>query len=165
MLLTAGTRLGPYEIAGAIGAGGMGEVYRAKDSRLDRHVAIKVMHAEGGDDTMAERLFREAKAAARAEHPAVITTYGYGTDTDLGVNYVVIERLQGEQQGVGAGTAADPVRDAAVLGHLLLERRDLRPQDDLPRGEHALEARLDLRLQLPILGLQIAEGNAARRHR
>lgn len=74
----------------------MGRVYEAQDIRLGRNVALKVMHGDAGDDSLAERLFREAKAAARADHAAVVTTYGYGVDPELGLNYVVMECLQGE---------------------------------------------------------------------
>jgi serine/threonine-protein kinase len=74
----------------------MGLVYEGEDIRLGRKVAVKVMREDGQDGTMGERLFREAKAAARAEHPAVVTTYGYGTDPELGISYVVMERLRGE---------------------------------------------------------------------
>jgi len=87
---------GRYRLQGLLGSGGMGRVYEAEDMRLGRRVAIKVLYEDDADGTMAERLFREAKAAARAEHPAVVTTYGYGVDPELGVDYVVMECLQGE---------------------------------------------------------------------
>jgi serine/threonine protein kinase len=74
----------------------MGRVYAGVDIRLDRKVAIKVMHAADADPTLIERLFREAKAAARTDHPAVVRTFGYGTDIDLNANYIVMERLRGE---------------------------------------------------------------------
>lgn len=73
----------------------MGVVYEAEDLRLARRVALKIMRDER-DDSPGERLFREARAAARADHPAVVTTYGYGDDPELGCSYLVMERLQGE---------------------------------------------------------------------
>jgi eukaryotic-like serine/threonine-protein kinase len=86
---------GRYRVGAVIGRGGMSDVYDAQDLRLGRRVAIKIMR--GGDaDAAAERLFREARAAARAEHPAVVTVFGYGSDDSLGVDYLVMERLQGE---------------------------------------------------------------------
>lgn len=95
--LPLGTLLdGRYRLDAYIGEGGMGCVYAGVDLRLDRKVAIKVMHAEGADATLVERLFREAKAAARTDHPGVVRTFGYGTDTDLDANYIVMERLRGE---------------------------------------------------------------------
>jgi serine/threonine protein kinase len=87
---------GRYLLHAELGHGGMGYVYEAEDLRLGRRVAIKVVRDLGDDRKMGERLFREAKAAARAEHPAVVTAYGYGTDPDYGIDYFVMERLLGE---------------------------------------------------------------------
>jgi eukaryotic-like serine/threonine-protein kinase len=73
MALTAGTRLGPYEILSALGAGGMGEVYRAKDARLGREVAIKVLPAGVvGDPERLQRFEQEARAAAALNHPNIL---------------------------------------------------------------------------------------------
>ncbi len=101
MALAAGTRLGPYEITGALGAGGMGEVYRARDNRLGRDVAIKVLPASFAAD--AERLQRfevEAQAAGRLNHPNVLTVYDVGahpsTGSGQGAPYLVTELLEGE---------------------------------------------------------------------
>lgn len=88
---------GRYLLHVTLGHGGMGYVYEGEDLRLGRRVAIKVVRDHGDDEGRpGERLFREAKAAARAEHPAVVTAYGYGTDPDYGVDYFVMERLFGE---------------------------------------------------------------------
>jgi serine/threonine protein kinase len=84
MPLSAGERLGPYEILALIGAGGMGEVYRARDPRLNRDVAIKVSHAE-----FSERFTREALAVAALNHPNICTLY------DVGPNYLVMEYVEG----------------------------------------------------------------------
>lgn len=90
---------GRYRVHALLGHGGMGYVYDAEDMRLGRHVAIKIVRDTGDDSNVGERLFREAKAAARAEHPAVVTAYGFGTDPELEVDYFVMERLQGETVG------------------------------------------------------------------
>lgn len=90
---------GRYRLKAVLGEGGMGRVYDGEDLRLGRRVAIKVMRDDTTDESLGERLFREAKAAARSDHPAVVTTFGYGTDLDLGISYVVMERLQGETVG------------------------------------------------------------------
>jgi eukaryotic-like serine/threonine-protein kinase len=90
---------GRYRVHGVLGQGGMGHVYAGEDLRLGRQVAIKVAHEAEPELMLGERLFREAKAAARADHPAVITAYGYGTDSELGVDYFVMERLYGETVG------------------------------------------------------------------
>lgn len=94
MTLTPGTRLGPYEIASAIGAGGMGEVYRATDSRLGRDVAIKVLPAGLADDPeRLQRFEQEARAAAALNHPNILALYDIGTNADA--PYLVTELLEG----------------------------------------------------------------------
>src|ERR1700719_4504647 len=86
MSLSAGDHLGPYEILSPIGAGGMGEVYRARDPRLNRDVAIKVSAAQ-----FSERFEREAKAIAALNHPNICQIY------DVGPNYLVMEYIEGEE--------------------------------------------------------------------
>jgi len=95
MTISAGTRLGPYEIVSPLGAGGMGEVYRAKDSRLARDVAIKVLppSVASDPDTLA-RFEREAKAVAALSHPNILSIFDFGTQD--GVSYAVMELLEGE---------------------------------------------------------------------
>ena len=79
MALNVGTRLGPYEVLAAIGAGGMGEVYKARDTRLDRIVAIKVLPAElAGDPQFRERFDREARTISQLTHPHICTLYDVG---------------------------------------------------------------------------------------
>ena len=79
MHLQPGTRLGPYEVVGPIGAGGMGEVYRAKDTRLDRTVALKVLPALLADDPQfRERFDREARSVSALTHPNICTLYDVG---------------------------------------------------------------------------------------
>lgn len=90
---------GRYVLHATLGHGGMGCVYEGEDLRLGRRVAIKLVHTSSDDQTMGERLFREARAAARADHPAVVTAYAYGTDPDYGLEYFVMERLIGETLG------------------------------------------------------------------
>src|SRR5437870_1167878 len=95
MSLSAGTRVGPYEIVAPIGAGGMGEVYRARDSRLDRDVAIKVLPPAFADDVDRRARFeREAKAIAALSHPNILAIFDTGLhDRQL---FVVTELLDGE---------------------------------------------------------------------
>jgi serine/threonine protein kinase len=85
MALPKGTQLGPYEIFAPIGAGGMGEVYRAHDSRLGRDVAIKI-----AVEQFSERFEREARAVAALNHPNICTLH------DVGPNYLVMEYVDGE---------------------------------------------------------------------
>lgn len=95
MTLGAGARLGPYEILSALGAGGMGEVYRGRDPRLGRDVAIKVLPADLSSD--ADRLSRfeqEARAAAALNHPNILAVHDIGQHA--GAPYIVSELLEGE---------------------------------------------------------------------
>ncbi len=95
MPLAPGTRLGPYEILAPIGAGGMGDVYRAKDPRLGRDVAIKVLPASfASDEDRLKRFEQEARAAGVLNHPNVTTVYDIGQHD--GAPYVVQELLEGE---------------------------------------------------------------------
>ena len=95
MALADGTRLGPYEILSPIGAGGMGEVYRAKDTRLDRTVAIKVLPSHLSSDTeLRQRFEREAKAVSSLNHPHICTLHDIGQQD--GIDYLVMEYLEGE---------------------------------------------------------------------
>ena len=97
MTLAVGSRLGPYEILSPLGAGGMGEVYRARDPRLSREVAIKVLPASFSSDADRLRRFeQEAKAAGVLNHPNITAVYDIGTNQSDGAPYVVQELLQGE---------------------------------------------------------------------
>ena len=94
-MLNAGAKLGPYEIIGAIGAGGMGEVYRARDTRLNRIVAIKVLPAHLADRTESrERFEREARTIASLNHPHICILHDIGQQD--GIDYLVMEYLEGE---------------------------------------------------------------------
>ncbi len=114
MSLVAGSRLGPYEILGQIGAGGMGEVYRAKDSRLSREVAIKVLPATfSQDEDRLRRFEQEAKAAGVLNHPNITAVYDIGASAADGAPYVVQELLEGE------------TLRAALAGGRIAQRRTL----------------------------------------
>src|SRR5882757_1324601 len=95
MAILLGKRLGPYEILSSIGAGGMGEVYRARDTRLDRTVAIKVLPTHVADRSeLRERFEREARTIASLNHPHICTLFDIGQQD--GINYLVMEYLEGE---------------------------------------------------------------------
>jgi eukaryotic-like serine/threonine-protein kinase len=95
MALQSGNRLGPYEILASIGAGGMGEVYRARDTRLDRTVAIKVLPSQlAGDPALRERFDLEARAISSLNHPHICTLHDVGHQD--GVDFLVMEYLEGE---------------------------------------------------------------------
>src|SRR5712672_2804383 len=95
MALPPGTKLGPYEIVAQLGAGGMGEVYRARDTRLERDVAVKVLPASlASDANLRQRLEREAKAVSKLSHPHICTLHDIGHQD--GVDFLVMELVEGE---------------------------------------------------------------------
>ncbi len=113
-MLAAGSRLGPYEIIGPLGAGGMGEVYRARDPRLGRDVAVKVLPAAVGTDPERLRRFeQEARAASALNHPNVLTVFDTGSQD--GTAYLVTEVLDGETLRDRLAGGALPVRRAVEI--------------------------------------------------
>jgi eukaryotic-like serine/threonine-protein kinase len=95
MTLSAGSRLGPYEILSPLGAGGMGEVYRARDTRLDRTVAIKVLASHlSASPEVRQRFEREAKTISQLSHPHICALYDVGHAD--GMDFLVMELLEGE---------------------------------------------------------------------
>ena len=115
-MLTAGTKLGHYEISAPLGAGGMGEVYLAHDARLNRDVAIKVLPADRSmDDAARQRFLREARAASALNHPNIITIYE--TDSHGGVAYIAMEYVRGHTLAslIGEG----PLPDSDVIGYAI----------------------------------------------
>ncbi|MFI5179973.1 MAG: protein kinase [Thermoanaerobaculia bacterium] len=139
MSLPAGARLGPYEVLGSLGAGGMGEVYRARDTRLDRTVAVKVLPEELAKSPEAlARFEREAKAVAALNHPNILALFDVGR-TD-GVAYAVMELLEGESLRSRLARGAFPPRKAIELAVQMAEglaaahdkgivHRDLKPEN------------------------------------
>jgi eukaryotic-like serine/threonine-protein kinase len=172
--LTTGTRLGPYEIVAPLGAGGMGQVYRARDDRIGRDVAVKVLPpALAGDEDRLRRFEQEARAAGRLSHPNVLTVHDVGRHE--GAPYVVSELLEGETLRARLGGAGLPVRKASEIAVQIARglaaaheqgiiHRDLKPENvfvlkdgqvkildfglaKLTRAESPLEAESDLRTE------------------
>jgi Tol biopolymer transport system component len=118
MQLAPGTRLGPYEILSSLGAGGMGEVYRGRDTRLDRPVAIKILpQAFAADADRTERFEREARLVAALSHPNICALHDVGT-TPVGgqdVAYLVMEHLEGETLAERLARGALPANEAIAL--------------------------------------------------
>ncbi len=95
MPLSPGTQLGPYAVLSAIGSGGMGEVYKAKDTRLDRTVAIKVLPSHlSANAELRERFEREARTVSNLNHPNICTLHDIGSQD--GVDFLVMEYIEGE---------------------------------------------------------------------
>jgi serine/threonine protein kinase/tetratricopeptide (TPR) repeat protein len=137
--LTPGTRLANYEIAGSLGSGGMGEVYRARDLRLDRPVAIKVMADHVAADPVMRRRFEvEARAVAALSHPAILSIFELGLVGEL--PFAVMELLEGETLRTRLDRGPLPWRDAVAVGAAIAEglsaahtkgivHRDLKPEN------------------------------------
>ena len=119
MSLTSGSRLGPYEVQSLLGAGGMGEVYRARDPRLGRDVAIKVVpQMIRGSSHALDRFEREARAVAALQHPNICAIYDIGETSDRR-QFIVMELLDGEtlQQRLQGGLLA-AVGHAQIFSHV-----------------------------------------------
>ena len=137
MDLSAGTRLGAYEIVAALGAGGMGEVYRARDTRLDRSVAIKILPSHlSCNSEVKSRFEREAKTLSSVTHPHICHLYDVGSQA--GVEFLVMELLEGETLASRLQKGPLPLQDLLKIGvqiadalakahRLGITHRDLKP--------------------------------------
>src|SRR5689334_6612918 len=137
MTLMPGARLGPYEILAPLGAGGMGEVYRARDTKLDREVAVKVLPtALAQDPERLARFEREAKVLASLNHPNIVAIYDVGSEN--GILYIVTELVEGESiSGIKLGLrrtldcAVQIATGLAAAHAALITHRDLKPDNIL----------------------------------
>jgi serine/threonine protein kinase len=139
MALTSGTKLGPYDIQSLLGAGGMGEVYRARDSRLDRIVAIKVLPTSySADAERLQRFVQEARAAAALNHPNILSIFDIGEER--GAPYIVSELLEGQtlRERIRGGPlssrkaidyALQVARGLAAAHEKGIVHRDLKPEN------------------------------------
>src|SRR5260370_16966723 len=123
MPLAPGTKLGPYEVLGALGAGGMGEVYRARDTRLERTVAIKILPASISADPVAKQRFeREAKTISGLNHPNIWTLHDVGSQD--GVDYLVMECVEGETLGKRLEKGPLPLEQVLKIGAQIADALD-----------------------------------------
>jgi tetratricopeptide (TPR) repeat protein len=165
MALQPGSRLGTYEIVAAIGAGGMGEVYRARDRKLGREVAIKVLPEElARDPGRIARFEREARMLAAVNHPAIAAIYG--AEEDGSTHYIVMELVEGDTLAQKLGTGAVPISDALRYAAQIAEalevahekgviHRDLKPANIkiTPEGKiKVLDFGLAKAMELPFAG-------------
>ncbi|HTO75819.1 MAG TPA: protein kinase [Thermoanaerobaculia bacterium] len=139
MTLSPGTKLGPYEIVGPLGAGGMGEVYRAKDARLGREAAIKVLPASlAGDAERLKRFEQEARSASALNHPNIITIYEIGSSG--ADSYIAMELVEGQSLRAAMASGAMPTRKMLDIGAQIADglakahaagivHRDLKPEN------------------------------------
>jgi serine/threonine protein kinase len=138
--LVSGARVGSYEVIDRLGQGGMGEVYRARDTRLGRTVALKVLRS-GADPELLHRLDREARAASALNHPNIVHIYDVGlAASETGAHYVVMEYVEGETLRRRLARGALPIPDLLELGAQLTDglakahragilHRDLKPEN------------------------------------
>ena len=169
MTLAAGSRLGPFEIVSPLGAGGMGEVYKARDPKLDRFVAVKVLPESLSKDADAlARFEREAKAVAALNHPNILAIHDFGNDA--GIAYAATELLEGEslRSRLDGGAALAPrraVEIATAIAHGLaaahdrgIVHRDLKPDNVFLTAEGRVKI-LDFGLAKRV-GVDVAGTNA-----
>jgi serine/threonine protein kinase len=168
MALTSGTKLGPYEIQSALGAGGMGEVYRARDTRLDRTVAVKVLASHlSSSPELKQRMEREGRAISSLNHPNICQLFDIGSQN--GTDYLVMEFLEGETLADRLRKGAMPLAEVIKIGIAVAEalavahrsgivHRDLKPGNImLTAGGAKL---MDFGLAKP-LGVQAASGSGS----
>jgi len=165
--LAPGSRLGPYEILSPLGAGGMGEVFRAKDDRLGREVAIKVLPRElASDPDRLARFEREARAVAALSHPNILAIHDFGTEGDT--TYAVLELLEGETLRAKLKPGPLPLRKVIDYGAQLanglaaahdkdIVHRDLKPENIIVTPDGRIKV-LDFGLARSDTPADVAEG-------
>jgi serine/threonine protein kinase len=169
MSLSPGTKLGPYEIEAPVGAGGMGEVYRANDTRLNRTVAIKVLPSHlSSDPDRIQRFEREARTISSLNHPHICTLYDVGTQS--GVTFLVMEFLQGETLADRLQRGALPIKEVLKIGkeiadalskahRLGIVHRDLKPSNIMLTKSGAKLMDFGLaKPAAPVLGAAVSAG-------
>ena len=161
MQLAPGTRLGGYEIVGLLGAGGMGEVFRAVDARLGRHVALKVLpEAVASDPERTARFQREAKVLASLNHPHIATIHGF--EQANGEQFIVMELVEGESLAERIARGPIPLDDTLPIARQIAEaleaaheqgiiHRDLKPANIKLRPDGAVKV-LDFGLAKALAG-------------
>jgi len=163
MALSPGVRFGPYEITAPLGAGGMGEVYRAHDTRLHRDVAIKVLpSAFAADIERAHRFDREAQAISRLSHPNICTLYDIGQSD--GSTYLVMELLQGETLRERLKTGALPIDNAIRTGIEIAAALEAAHRQGIVHRDLKPENIMLTKTGVKLLDFGLAKGQPVRHH-
>lgn len=147
-MLEPGTRLGEYEILSSLGAGGMGEVYRARDARLQRDVAIKVLPDDAADSAAIERFEREARSVAALAHPNIMSIFQFGEER--GVRFAVVELIDGNTLREELASRRLPLRKALDIAMQIARgleaahergiiHRDLKPENVMVQPDGAIK--------------------------
>src|SRR5512135_1216242 len=173
MSLVAGSRVGPYEILSKVGEGGMGEVWRAHDTRLERDVALKVLPAEAlGDDTARARLIREARLASKLNHPHICTIYEVGESE--GQTFIAMELVEGQPLSARVADGALPVEQILRYGQQMADalahahgrgvvHRDFKSANVVVTPDGQVKV-LDFGLAKRLSGEELAEVTTVSRH-
>ncbi len=160
MALASATRVGPYEIVSVLGAGAMGEVYRARDSRLDREIALKVLSEECLGDTVKRRRFiQEARSASSLNHPNIVVVHDYGTED--GISYIASELIDGHslRELIRGGPVpiaelldiAIQIAEGIAAAHAAgIVHRDLKPENIMLTRQNRVKL-LDFGLAKPVM--------------
>jgi eukaryotic-like serine/threonine-protein kinase len=137
-VLTSGTRLGPYEIQSLVGSGGMGEVYKARDTRLDRTVAVKVLtRPAAGDPEFHDRIEREARAISQLNHPHICTLYDVGEapHADAPLRYLVMEFVEGQTLAARLARGPLPLPEALACARQIADALDKAHRTGIVHGD------------------------------
>jgi len=178
MSLAAGSRIGPYEVKALLGAGGMGQVWRAHDTRLERDVALKVLPAETlGDESARARLVREARLASKLNHPHICTIYEVGEpdpSTGSGQAYIAMELVEGQPLSARVADGALPVEQVLQYGQQMANalahahgrgvvHRDFKSANVVVTPDGQVKV-LDFGLAKRMTGEELADATAVTRH-
>jgi serine/threonine protein kinase len=162
MTLERGSRLGPFEIIEPLGAGGMGEVYRAQDTRLDRTVAIKVLPQHLSESPeLRQRLEREAKAISSLQHPNICTLYDVGSED--GLDFLVMEHLEGETLAVRLERGPLAIDELLTVGTAMADALDKAHRQGLVHRDLKPGNIMLTRAGAKLLDFGLAKGTADRR--
>ena len=160
MTLAAGSRLGPYEILSPLGAGGMGEVYKARDTRLERTVAIKVLPSHlSASPEVRQRFEREAKTISQLSHPHICALYDVGREGET--EYLVMEYLEGETLSERLAKGPLPLEQTLRYGIEIADALDKAHRQGIVHRDLKPGNVMLTKSGVKLLGLRAGEGDGA----